>query len=40
MNNLDYSEGGHRDEHIPGTDVMHDHDGLVLQRAHGGTGYV
>ncbi|GMK54030.1 hypothetical protein CspeluHIS016_0106160 [Cutaneotrichosporon spelunceum] len=28
------------DEHIPGTEVMRDHDGMVLQRAHDGKGQV
>ncbi|CAK9783837.1 MFS general substrate transporter [Cutaneotrichosporon oleaginosum] len=28
------------DEHIPGTEVMRDHDGMVLRRAHGGKGQV
>lgn len=40
MNDLDYSESGRAEGHIPGTEVMHDHDGIVLQRAHGGTGQV
>lgn len=40
MNNLDYSERGQVDEHIPGTEVMRDHDGIVLQRAHDGAGQV
>lgn len=37
MNNLDHSQV---DEHIPGTEVMRDHDGIVLQRAHDGAGQV
>lgn len=28
------------DEHIPGTEVMRDHDGVHFQRAHGGKGQV
>ncbi|BEJ04889.1 hypothetical protein CcaverHIS641_0207060 [Cutaneotrichosporon cavernicola] len=28
------------DEHIPGTELMRDHDGIKLRRAHGGTGQV
>lgn len=28
------------DHHIPGTDIMRDHDGIHVQRGHGGQGEV
>lgn len=36
MTAMDYSANEHvEEERIPGTEVMRDHDGIVMRRAHG-----